>query len=60
MEVLSKWISMADGFLWGPPLLILLLGTHLFYTIRKVVVSETKKYLWENRLDENDPACVGR
>ena len=24
----------ADAFLWGPPLLILLLGTHLFYTIR--------------------------
>ena len=24
----------ADAFIWGPPLLILLLGTHLFYTIR--------------------------
>ena len=34
MEVLGKWISAADAFLWGPPLLILLLGTHLFYTIR--------------------------
>ena len=34
MDTLTKWISAADAFLWGPPLLILLLGTHLFYTIR--------------------------
>lgn len=27
-------LKTADAFLWGPPLLILLLGTHLFYTIR--------------------------
>ena len=27
-------LKAADAFLWGPPLLILLLGTHLFYTIR--------------------------
>ena len=34
MEIISKWISQADAFLWGPPLLVLLLGTHLFYTVR--------------------------
>ena len=34
MEIIGKWISQADAFLWGPPLLVLLLGTHLFYTIR--------------------------
>ena len=34
MEIISKWITATDAFLWGPPLLILLLGTHLFYTIR--------------------------
>ena len=34
MEIISQWISQADSFLWGPPLLILLLGTHIFYTIR--------------------------
>ena len=38
MEIISSWISAADGFLWGPPLLILLLGTHLFYTIRLKLV----------------------
>lgn len=38
MEALSKWIGTADAFLWGPPLLILLLGTHLFYTIRLKLV----------------------
>lgn len=36
-EIISRfgaWISTADAFLWGPPLLMLLLGTHLFYTVR--------------------------
>ena len=26
--------------------------------LQKVVVAETKKYLWSNRLDENNPRCV--
>ena len=30
IEVVHGWISVADGFLWGPPLLILLFGTHIF------------------------------
>jgi AGCS family alanine or glycine:cation symporter len=34
MEALSKAISTIDGWLWGPWLLILLFGTHLFMTIR--------------------------
>ncbi|MBO4512319.1 MAG: sodium:alanine symporter family protein [Victivallales bacterium] len=34
METLSSWIAWADSFIWGPPLLVLLLGTHIFYTIR--------------------------
>ena len=28
--------------------------------LHKVVVGETRKYLWSGRLDENDPACTGR
>jgi len=31
---IGKWIAAADAFLWGPVLLTLLLGTHVFYTIR--------------------------
>ena len=42
MTEIGKWISQADAFLWGPPLLILLLGTHLFYTFRLRLV---QKYL---------------
>ena len=31
---LADWLSRASGWLWGAPLLILLVGTHLFLTVR--------------------------
>jgi len=34
IDTLHGWISAADTFVWGPPLLILLFGTHIFLTIR--------------------------
>jgi AGCS family alanine or glycine:cation symporter len=34
MEAFSKAIGMIDGWLWGPWLLILLFGTHLYMTVR--------------------------
>jgi AGCS family alanine or glycine:cation symporter len=34
MEKFGQIIEMIDGWLWGPPLLILLVGTHLFLTFR--------------------------
>ena len=33
-EAFANGLKAADAFLWGPPLLILLFGTHLFFTIR--------------------------
>ncbi|MBQ9089118.1 MAG: sodium:alanine symporter family protein [Lentisphaeria bacterium] len=33
-QAFANGLKAADAFLWGPPLLFLLLGTHLFYTIR--------------------------
>lgn len=33
MEQLNTWLSAIEGFLWGPPLLILLLGTGAYLTI---------------------------
>lgn len=33
-KMFAEGLKAADAFLWGPPLLILLLGTHLFYTFR--------------------------
>ena len=37
-ELFASGLKTADAFLWGPPLLILLLGTHLFYTFRLLFV----------------------
>ena len=34
MEMFANGLKAADAFIWGPPLLVLLLGTHLFYTFR--------------------------
>lgn len=34
MDYFARLISTADALLWGAPMLVLLLGTHLFYTIR--------------------------
>ncbi len=34
MQTLEKFLSDLSGFVWGPPLLILLCGTHLFLTFR--------------------------
>lgn len=34
MEAYSNFIDWLNGYLWGPPLLILLVGTHIFMTVR--------------------------
>lgn len=34
MEQFSKWVADIAGWMWGWPLLVLLLGTHLFLTFR--------------------------
>ena len=38
LDVVHGWIKIIDGFLWGPPLLVLLFGTHIFLTIRTGVM----------------------
>lgn len=38
MDTLHRWILAADTFVWGPPLLVLLFGTHIFLTIRTGVM----------------------
>ena len=30
----DEWVRFLDAFLWGAPMLLLLLGTHIFLTIR--------------------------
>ena len=34
MEQLNQWIAEISSFLWGWPMIILLLGTHIFLTVR--------------------------
>ncbi|MBO5308051.1 MAG: sodium:alanine symporter family protein, partial [Lentisphaeria bacterium] len=34
MNMIAKFISDFDAFLWGPPLLLLLVGVHVFLTVR--------------------------
>ncbi|WP_304509256.1 alanine/glycine:cation symporter family protein [Anaerotignum sp.] len=34
METLNNFVSAVNGFVWGPVMLILLFGTHVFLTIR--------------------------
>ena len=34
LETINNWISFVNSFLWGWPMIILLLGTHIFMTIR--------------------------
>lgn len=34
MEGINQFFTWLNGYLWGPPLLILLFGTHLFMTVR--------------------------
>lgn len=34
MQAINNFFTWLNGYLWGPPLLVLLFGTHLFMTIR--------------------------
>lgn len=34
LETVHQWITVANGFLWGPLMLSLLFGTHIFLTLR--------------------------
>jgi len=34
MEILEKFLATVDGYVWGVPMLVLLMGTHIFLTFR--------------------------
>jgi len=34
MEMLEKFLNAVDGYVWGVPMLVLLMGTHIFLTFR--------------------------
>lgn len=43
IDVVHGWITTIDSFLWGPPLLVLLFGTHIFLTVRTGFM---QRHLW--------------
>ncbi len=44
MQGFHDLVNWANGYLWGPPMLILLFGTHLFLTFRLRFI---QKYVWK-------------
>jgi AGCS family alanine or glycine:cation symporter len=34
MQAFHEFVVWLNGYLWGPPMLVLLFGTHLFLTFR--------------------------
>lgn len=44
MQGFHDFINWLNGYLWGPPMLILLFGTHLFLTFR---LNFIQKYVWK-------------
>lgn len=53
LSIVWDFADLANGLMVIPNVISLLL-------LHKVVVGETRKYLWSGRLDEDDPACTGR
>ncbi|MCX5900671.1 MAG: sodium:alanine symporter family protein [Proteobacteria bacterium] len=43
MQQLHEAIIWLNSWLWGPPMLVLLVGTHLFLTVRLKII---QRYLW--------------
>lgn len=38
MEIIINFINWLDDFIWGPPMIVLLFGTHVFMTVRTGVI----------------------
>ena len=58
MEWINDWLGRISGWVWGPPLLVLLFGTHLYLTFRlrfiqryvlhgiRLSLQRTKEWSW--------------
>jgi AGCS family alanine or glycine:cation symporter len=40
MEGVNQFFTWLNGYLWGPPLLTLLFGTHLYMTIKTGIIQK--------------------
>ena len=64
MEAFHSLIIWANGYLWGPPMLILLFGTHLFLTFRtriiqKHIIKGIKLSLTKDKSSDGDVSQFG-
>ena len=64
MEAFHNFIIWANGYLWGPPMLILLFGTHLFLTLRtrfiqKYIVKAIKLSVTKDNSSDGDVSQFG-
>ncbi|WP_317854821.1 sodium:alanine symporter family protein [Chakrabartyella piscis] len=44
MEAINNFVSVVNGFVWGPVMLVLLFGTHVFLTVRTKFI---QKYMFK-------------
>ena len=49
MQSIEDFLTQLSGHLWGPPMLILL---------SRVIVAETREYLWEGNRDKSIPSVA--
>ncbi|WP_027352093.1 alanine/glycine:cation symporter family protein [Desulfotomaculum nigrificans] len=64
MEAFHEFVKWIDGYLWGPPMLVLLFGTHLFLTFRtrfiqKYIFKAIKLSVTKDRSAEGDVSQFG-
>lgn len=64
MEMIGRGLDMVSNWVWGPPMLILLVGTHLFLTFRlrfiqKYIPLGIKMSLQRNKEGEGDVSHFG-
>jgi alanine or glycine:cation symporter, AGCS family len=64
MEGFHSFINWANGYLWGPPMLVLLFGTHLFLTFRtrfiqRHIVKAIKLSVTKDDLADGDVSQFG-
>ncbi|AEF95514.1 amino acid carrier protein [Desulfotomaculum nigrificans CO-1-SRB] len=64
MEAFHEFVKWIDGYLWGPPMLVLLFGTHLFLTFRtrfiqKYIFKAIKLSVTKDRSADGDVSQFG-
>lgn len=64
MQLVEGWLDWINGYLWGPPMLVLLLGTHIFLTIRlrliqRYIPTGIRLSVGRNREGEGDVSQFG-